>query len=1038
MFSRFFIDRPIFACVLAIIVMAVGLFSVLNLPVERYPDIAPPRITVSATYSGADAQAVEDSVTQVLEQQIKGIDHLLYFSSSSDANGSSRISLYFAQGTDPDEAQVQVQNAVNGAINRLPDDVQRQGITVRKSLSDSFMVIGLGDRSGRSSNIDISDYLSNNFELNLSRIEGVGEVNVFGSQYAMRIWLDPIKLRQYQLMVSDVRTALENQNTQVAAGAIGELPASNDQYLNAKVTSGSLLKTPDQFENIILKANQNGSFVYLKDVARVEVGAENYQVFNRLNGYPGSGLSISLAVGANLMQTAKAVYAEVDTLKKNLPEGYFVIYPRDDTPFVKESIAQVVSTLVEAIVLVVLVMFLFLQNWRATLIPAITVPVVILGTFAILSVLGMSINTLTLFAMVLAIGLLVDDAIVVVENVERIMHEQHIDARQASIQSMQEIGGALIGITLVLTAVFIPMSFFSGATGIIYRQFSITLVAAMALSLMVALILTPALCAVLLKPQKKKFRWAQWFNTSLEKLKTNYLILSKKSLDFKYISGVIFIVLILSFIWIYRALPTSFLPQEDQGALMVQFTLPEGTPLSKTEEIGKQISDYFQDTEKNNTNGIMVINGRNFSGTGQNLGQAYVSLKHWDDRKGNENSAQQIRARASKYFSKNNQARINVLMPSVIRGLGNSDKVDFWIQDVKGLGREQLITSFQNLQQQSDNTQQVSNLDKKSNDDQAVLNIKIDHRIAMANGVNVNDINRTLSTAWSGTYINDFIDRGRIKRVYLQGDAQYRSKPEDLSYWFVKNTQGEMIPFNQFSAVQWQGAPPLLERFMGYPAIELEADAANGSSSGQAMQQISRMVADMPDIGLAWSGLSYQELQSSHQAIWLYIISIAFIFLCLAALYESWSIPTVVMMAIPLGIGGTILFSYWFNFANDIYFQIALLTTIGLSCKNAILMVEFAANLQAQGANATDAALKSAGLRLRPILMTSLAFGAGVVPLMFSTGAGALSRQAIGYSVFGGVLFGTILVLIFIPFMYVLIRSLFKYKPAKHLNEITK
>lgn len=1038
MFSRFFIDRPIFACVLAIIVMAVGLFSVLNLPVERYPDIAPPRITVSATYSGADAQAVEDSVTQVLEQQIKGIDHLLYFSSSSDANGSSRISLYFAQGTDPDEAQVQVQNAVNGAINRLPDDVQRQGITVRKSLSDSFMVIGLGDRSGRSSNIDISDYLSNNFELNLSRIEGVGEVNVFGSQYAMRIWLDPIKLRQYQLMVSDVRTALENQNTQVAAGAIGELPASNDQYLNAKVTSGSLLKTPDQFENIILKANQNGSFVYLKDVARVEVGAENYQVFNRLNGYPGSGLSISLAVGANLMQTAKAVYAEVDTLKKNLPEGYFVIYPRDDTPFVKESIAQVVSTLVEAIVLVVLVMFLFLQNWRATLIPAITVPVVILGTFAILSVLGMSINTLTLFAMVLAIGLLVDDAIVVVENVERIMHEQHIDARQASIQSMQEIGGALIGITLVLTAVFIPMSFFSGATGIIYRQFSITLVAAMALSLMVALILTPALCAVLLKPQKKQFRWAQWFNTSLEKLKTNYLVLSKKSLDFKYISGVIFIVLILSFIWIYRALPTSFLPQEDQGALMVQFTLPEGTPLSKTEEIGKQISDYFQDTEKNNTNGIMVINGRNFSGTGQNLGQAYVSLKHWDDRKGNKNSAQQIRARASKYFSKNNQARINVLMPSVIRGLGNSDKVDFWIQDVKGLGREQLITSFQNLQQQSDNTQQVSNLDKKSNDDQAVLNIKIDHRIAMANGVNVNDINRTLSTAWSGTYINDFIDRGRIKRVYLQGDAQYRSKPEDLSYWFVKNTQGEMIPFNQFSAVQWQGAPPLLERFMGYPAIELEADAANGSSSGQAMQQISRMVADMPDIGLAWSGLSYQELQSSHQAIWLYIISIAFIFLCLAALYESWSIPTVVMMAIPLGIGGTILFSYWFNFANDIYFQIALLTTIGLSCKNAILMVEFAANLQAQGANATDAALKSAGLRLRPILMTSLAFGAGVVPLMFSTGAGALSRQAIGYSVFGGVLFGTILVLIFIPFMYVLIRSLFKYKPAKHLNEITK
>ena len=1034
MLSRFFIDRPIFAGVLAIIVMAVGLFSVLTLPVERYPDIAPPRITVSATYSGADAQAVEDSVTQVLEQQIKGIDHLLYFSSSSDANGSSRISLYFAQGTDPDEAQVQVQNAVNGAINRLPDDVQRQGITVRKSLSDSFMVIGLGDKSGRSSNIDISDYLSNNFELNLSRIEGVGEVNVFGSQYAMRIWLDPTKLRQYQLMVSDVRTALENQNTQVAAGAIGELPVNDDQYLNAKVTSGSLLKTPEQFENIILKANQNGSFVYLKDVARVEIGAENYQVFNRLNGYPGSGLSISLAVGANLMQTAKAVYAEVDKLQKNLPDGYFVIYPRDDTPFVKESITQVVSTLVEAIVLVVLVMFLFLQNWRATLIPAVTVPVVILGTFAILSVLGMSINTLTLFAMVLAIGLLVDDAIVVVENVERIMHEQAVDARQASIQSMQEIGGALVGITLVLTAVFIPMSFFSGATGIIYRQFSITLVAAMVLSLMVALVLTPALCAILLKPQNKQFKWAMWFNRSLENLKTRYLALSQKTIDHRYIAVGIFAVLVLSFIWMYRDLPTSFLPQEDQGALMVQFTLPEGTPLSKTEDIGKQISDYFQTQEKQNTNGIMVINGRNFSGTGQNLGQAYVSLKHWDDRKGNENSAQQIRARASKYFAKNNQARINVLMPSVIRGLGNSDKVDFWIQDIQGLGREQLIASFQNLQQKSESSQQVRNVDKKGNDDQAVLNIKIDHRMAMAHGINVGDINRTLSTAWSGTYINDFIDRGRIKRVYLQGDAPYRSKPEDLSYWFVKNTQGEMIPFNQFSSVQWQGAPPLLERFMGYPSIELEADAAQGFSSGQAMQDISRMVDQMPNTGLAWSGLSYQEQQSSNQAIWLYIISVAFIFLCLAALYESWSIPAVVMLAIPLGVGGTILFSHWFNFANDIYFQIALLTTIGLSCKNAILMVEFAANLQEQGANALDAALQSAGLRLRPILMTSLAFGAGVVPLMFSTGAGALSRQAIGYSVFGGVLFGTILVLIFIPMIYVVIRSVFKYKPARHMR----
>ncbi len=1023
MISQFFIHRPIFAFVLAIVTMAVGLFSVWSLPVERYPDIAPPRITVSATYSGADAQAVEDSVTQVIEQQIKGIDHLLYFNSSSDASGNSRISLYFEQGTDPDQAQVQVQNAVNGALNRLPEDVQRQGVNVRKSLSDSFMVIGLADESGRSSNIDISDYLTNHFELNLSRIEGVGEINVFGSQYAMRIWLDPLKLQRYQLMISDVRTALENQNTQVAAGAIGQLPTLDDQYLNAKVTSGSLLRTPEQFENIVIKANPDGSFVYLKDIARVEIGAENYQVFNRLNGHPASGLSVSLSVGANVMQTAEAIYQEVERIQQSLPDGYKVIYPRDDTPFVKESMSQVVTTLVEAIILVVLVMFIFLQNWRATLIPAVTVPVVILGTFAILALLGMTINTLTLFAMVLAIGLLVDDAIVVVENVERIMHEQHLDAKQASIQSMQEISGALVGITLVLTAVFIPMSFFSGATGIIYRQFSITLVAAMALSLLVALILTPALCALLLRQEQKKARWAIWFNDCLDDLKGFYLKISRKVIRLRFISIAIFLVLIGIFVWVYRDLPTSFLPQEDQGLLGVQFRLPEGSPLSKTEEVGKQISDYFLEQEQANLNGIMIIHGRNFSGTGQNLGQAFVSLKHWDDRPGAENSAQQIRARAMQHFSKNNQARIMVLMPSVIRGLGNSDKIEFWLQDTNGIGQQALREKFQELQRNGNALDSVENLDKKSNDDQAVLNIRIDHRAAMVHGLSVSEINRTLSTAWSGSYINDFIDRGRIKRVYLQGDAPYRAQPEDLSFWHVRNANGEMIPFTQFSQVEWQGAPPLLERFMGYPALEMEADAASGFSSGQGMQDIANLVQQMPDVDLAWSGLSYQERQSSNQAIWLYIISVAFIFLCLAALYESWSIPTAVMAAIPLGIGGTILFTLWFGFANDIYFQIALLTTIGLSCKNAILMVEFAANLQQQGKHALDAALEAAGLRLRPILMTSIAFGAGVVPLMFSTGAGALSRQAIGYSVFGGVVFGTILVLIFIPLMYVLIRA---------------
>ena len=1021
MISKFFIHRPIFAFVLAILTVAIGSFSVFKLPVERYPDIAPPRITVNATYSGADAQAVEESVTQVLEQQIKGIDNLLYFQASSDSNGRSRISLYFEQGTDADQAQVQVQNAISGAINRLPEDVQRQGVNVRKSLSDSFMVIGLGDRSGRSTNIDISDYLTNNFEQNLSRIEGVGEINVFGSQYAMRIWLNPLQLQRYGLMVSDVRSALEAQNAQIAAGAVGDLPASEDQYLNARVKSGALLRTPEQFEQIIVKANNDGSFVYLKDIARVEVGAENYQIFNRLNGHPGSGLSISLSVGANLMETADAIYAEVEQLKPNLPEGYFIVYPRDDTPFVKASMSQVTATLVEAIILVVLVMFIFLQSWRATIIPAVTVPVVILGTCAVLLGFGMSINTLTLFAMVLAIGLLVDDAIVVVENVERIMHEQQIDAKQASIQSMHEISGALVGITLVLTAVFIPMSFFSGATGIIYRQFSVTLVVAMTLSLLVALILTPALCALLLKPQKKA-KWAEKFNGLIKRLKRVYLKASTTLIKLRLIALAGFTLLIALFVSIYQILPTSFLPQEDQGLLSVQFSLPQGTPIRETEKIGLEIYNYFNEQEKDNLNAIMVIHGRNFSGNSQNLGQAYVSFKYWDERKGEDNTTDAIRQRANEFFSANIDANVRVIAPSVIRGLGNSDKVEFWLQDNEGLGQEGLLEKFEELQQLASETGVIEGIEKESNDNQAVLSVDIDHKAAMVNGLDIETINNTLSTAWSGSYINDFIDRGRIKRVYVQGDAPYRSKPEDLNYWYIQNDQGEMIPFSQFSSISWQGAPPTLERFAGYAGMEMEAEPETDISSGQVMQQLTELVQQIDGVDLSWSGLSYQEQQSSNQAIWLYLVSIAFIFLCLAALYESWTIPAAVMAAIPLGIGGTIVFSFVFGFANDIYFQIALLTTIGLSCKNAILMVEYAASLQEQGRSAIDAALHAAELRLRPILMTSIAFGAGVIPLMFSSGAGALSRQSIGYSVFGGVLFGTVLVLLFIPLMYVLIR----------------
>ena len=1028
MLSKFFIQRPIFACVLAIIVMALGVFSVLNLPIERYPDIAPPRITVSTTYTGADAETVEESVTQVLEQQIKGIDNLLYFSSSSDSSGRARISISFENGTDPDTAQVQVQNSINGVLNRLPDDVQRQGVTVNKSLGDTFMVVGLYDETGKSNNIELGDYLSDHIEQEISRIEGIGEVDVFGSQYAMRIWLNPNLLRQYQLMPSDIRTAIEAQNTQVAAGGVGDLPVTADQYLNAKVTAGSRLRTVDEFKNIIVKSNTDGSYIYLKDVARIELGAENYQSFNTINGYPSSGMGISLSSGANALATSALIKAELAKISEKLPQGYKIVYPRDNTPFVQESIKEVVKTLLEAIVLVVLVMFIFLQSWRATLVPTITVPIVILGTFAVLNVLGMSINTLTLFALVLAIGLLVDDAIVVVENVERLMHEQGLTAKQASIESMQEMTGALIGITVVLTAVFIPMAFFTGSTGVIYRQFSITLVAAMALSLLVALILTPALCAIILKPNPKPMRWATWFNRKLENLRQGYIRLIQKTLNLKWVILTIFVALIAVFSLIYRALPTSFIPSEDQGMLSVQFRLADGAPMSSSQVVGENIRKYFLEHEKQNVDIVLIRYGRNFSGTGQNLGTGFVALKHWDDRSGTQNSAQAIRERATKYFSQDRNARITVSLPASVNGLGDSDSLEFWIQDINGQGRKYLDQQFTTLQAQAKQFQSFENLDKKSNPDKSKLKVDVNQKLALANGLSQTSINNTLSAAWGGSYVNDFIDRGRIKRVMMQGDAEFRSKPEDLQVWTVRNAQNQMVPFSNFATTRWEGGPDVVNRFQGYTALQMEANAAAHTSSGQAMKDIQTLISQQDGIDVAWSGLSFEEQKSSSQAWLLYLISIGFIFLCLAALYESWSIPTAVIAAIPLGIGGNIIFSKLAGFPNDIYFQIALLTTIGLSCKNAILIVEFAALSQEKGKTAIAAALEGAGLRLRPILMTSLAFGAGIIPLVVAFGAGAASRQEIGVSVLGGVIFGTVLVLLFIPFMYVLVRSIFKSK----------
>ena len=1023
MMSSFFIARPIFAFVLAIMLMAIGGFALQKLPVEQYPDIAPPRISISATYTGASATEVENSITQVLEQQINGIDGLLYFTGTSNANGTSNISLYFEQGTDANQAQMQVQNAISSSLNRLPNDVQTQGVRVRKSLSDSYMVIGLFDETGQANPIDISDYLTNHFQQNIARVAGVGEVNVFGSQYAMRIWLDPYKLHQYNLTITDIRNAIESQNSQVAAGALGDLPMPQDQYLNVKVTSGSLLRTPQDFDQIILKGSPQGGFVYLKDVARVEIGAENYQSFNLLNGYPAAGLSISLANNANLMETSRAIYQTVHELEKHLPPGYKVAYPRDGTPFVEASIHEVIKTLLEAIGLVVLVMLLFLHNWRATIIPAITVPVVILGTFAIIWLLGLSINTLTLFALVLAIGLLVDDAIVVVENVERLMHEQVLSAREASLLSMREISGALVGITLVLTAVFVPMAFFGGSTGVIYRQFSLTLVAAMGLSLLVALILTPALCAVLLKPKSadQPARWIRVFDKMIEVLKHFYTQAIQRIVAWRWIAIGLFVTLSCLFAVLYLRIPSSFLPQEDQGMLSIQFTLPAGTPIRETERVAKSISQYFQTKEQHNVNSLMMIIGRNSAGTGQNLGQGYLSLKSWQQRSAKKDSAKAIRSRAMKYFARNNQAKINVSMPPAIRGLGSSDKIEFYVQNVGGLERAAFLSTIKTLQQESENMRLIEPLDRTSNPDLSILNVKIDPKATLALGLNLNDVNRTLSTAWSGSYVNDYLDRGTIKRVYIQGDAAYRRDPQDLNAWFVKNTLGEMVSLGQIAQVKWDGSASSLERFMGYPAVQFQAQPTEGTSTGTAMQAISQLVAKIPDLQVAWSGLAFQEQRAGHQAGLLYAASILFMFLCLAALFESIRIPLVVMTAIPLGVGGAIVLSYTLGLSNDVYFQIALLTTIGLSCKNAVLMVEFAYELQRQGRDCLVAAQEAARLRLRPILMTSIAFGAGVIPLMLASGAGALSRQSIGFSVFGGVVFGTILVLLYIPLFFYLI-----------------
>lgn len=1026
MLSRFFAHRPIFAWVLAIAIMAAGALAITRMGIEQYPDIAPPTISINATYPGADAQTIENSVTQVLEQQLKGIDGLLYFTSSSN-QGSASITATFEKGTNPDTAQVQVQNATSRALSRLPQAVQQQGVNVNKAQADMLLVVGLYDTTGKSTNGDIADYLATHFQDPLSRVEGVGSADIYGGQYAMRIWLDPARLAAVSLMPSDVINALQAQNTQVSAGEVGAQPAPEGQRLSATVTARSRLQTVPEFENVIVKTDASGNTVRLKDVARVELGQENYGSYNIFDGFPSTGLAVSLSSGANAMKTAQLVKDKVAELSRDLPAGYAVSYPRDSSLFVKISIEEVVKTLFEAIALVVVVMFLFLQNWRATLIPAIAVPVVLLGTFGILALAGYTINTLTMFGLVLAIGLLVDDAIVVVENVERVMHEEDLPPLEATVKSMDEITSALIGITLVLSAVFVPMAFFGGSTGAIYRQFSVTIVSAMALSVLVALTLTPALCATLLRQvEKPKNRFFQGFNHRYDRVQSGYHARLQRFVGRPRPWMLAFVGLSAVMAFLYVRLPTSFLPDEDQGNLMLSITLPAGATLEQTQSVAARVNKYIRESEKEDVVHVFTASGRGNQGSGQNIAMGFVMLKEWDERSGSEHTASAIAQRISKHFMGDREAQILVLSPPAIRGLGNSSGFEMWLQDAGGNGVPALTAARQQLIQAANSDPKLAQVRFNGLEDTPQLKVNLNDDAATAYGISPANVNATLATAWGGTYVNDFVDRGRVKRVYVQGDAPYRSNPSDLGQWFVRSDSGMMAPFSAFATAQWSSGPPILRRFNGIAAQQLQGGGAPGTSSGEAMNLMEQKAGQLGSgYTVAWGGLSYQERAASSQSGMLYAASIFFIFLCLAALYESWSVPVSVLLVIPLGVIGAVLAVTLRGIDNDIYFQVALLTTIGLSAKNAILIVEFAEAGLTRGLSPLEAAMEAALLRFRPIVMTSVAFIAGVVPLVIASGAGASGRQAIGTAVLGGMLSATILAIFFVPLFFVLVKRLF-------------
>ncbi|RJG01061.1 efflux RND transporter permease subunit [Noviherbaspirillum sedimenti] len=1035
--ARFFIDRPIFAWVLAIIIMLAGGLAITKLPISMYPTIAPPTVAISATYPGASAKVVEDSVTQIIEQNMKGLDGLIYMSANSSATGTAQITLTFDNKINPDIAQVQVQNKLQLAMPLLPQEVQRQGVNVSKSRSGFLQVIGFVSEDGSMDKDDIADYVVTSLVDPLSRVPGVGNIQVFGSKYALRIWLDPNKLDTYKLASAEVIAAIKAQNAQVAVGQLGGAPSIAGQQLNATISAQDRLQTPEQFRDVVVRSNPDGSVLKLGDIARVEIGAENYEFLTHYNGKPATGIAISMATGANALDTAAGLQAKLKELKPFFPQGMTAVTPFDTTPFVEVSIKGVVKTLAEAILLVFLVMYLFLQNFRATLIPTIAVPVVLLGTFGILSALGMSINMLTMFAMVLAIGLLVDDAIVVVENVERIMSEEGLSPLEATRKSMDQITGALVGIALVLSAVFVPMAFMGGSTGIIYRQFTATIVSAMALSVLVAIVLTPALCATMLKPLAKGHHHGErgffgWFNRNFERTSDGYQRGVRGIIGRGKRFLAIFLALVAVMAFLFMRLPSSFLPPEDQGILFAMVQAPVGATQERTMESIRKVEQHFLENEKSVVESVFSVQGFSFAGTGQNNGIAFIKLKDWSERKSAGMGVDAVAGRAMGAFSQIKDVMAFAFAPPAMPELGTAAGFAFFLKDNAGQGHEALLAARNQLLGAAAQSKLLSKVRPNGQEDTPQFRIEVDNEKAAALGLSLADINSTLSTAWGGQYIDDFIDRGRVKRVYMQADAKFRMAPEDFKLWSVRSKDGKMVPFTAFASSRWEYGSPRLERYNGVPAMEIQGEGAAGVSSGDAMAEIERLAAQLPaGYGIEWTALSYQERQAGSQTTVLYTLSLLIVFLCLAALYESWTIPTAVLLVAPLGVLGAVLANSLAGMPRDVYFQVAMLTTVGLSSKNAILIVEFAkANLE-HGMDLITATMKAVRDRLRPIIMTSLAFGLGVLPLALATGAGSGAQRAIGTGVVGGMIAGTVLGVFFIPLFFVVVERLFaRQKPS--------